>query len=455
MKIGEMGSAMKNSWSIVVTAKALPENINIFIEHHLKLNPKEIFLFLDAPDDFDNSQDLVKADSLRIIECTPEFWKSRPHFHMLRYEKGVRPELVEYRQYHNMLHAHSISDAEWLLMMDIDELLYTRSDVGNLLNKYPDNIFSILLMPIEAVYKDDPPVSFKEVFDTDFFKTRKKVNYEYWNKIYDREGIYHKSGFFGHVTGKSFTRVNKEIMQPSCHLNKPLDRDLGYAFIEENMNIMHFESQTLEMFSQKIINRSSKKFNVGFLDEISVKRTNNIISIYKEKGELALLDIYLYMHVFSKEKINKILNDGYILEITDKTTSDYVFDHKIVSFHHSVLVYDHSKDIVIALKEEDISSSIHSIVKIAINKERVDIESKAFLYFEYNYKIEYLCVDRDGKIIIFRSNKAQLLNYFTDNNYFSLSIDNKYITVKPSCEVLFKAEKINKWEQLYKFNFRS
>ncbi|MCP1660524.1 glycosyltransferase family 2 protein [Neisseria perflava] len=302
------------SWSVVVTVKSTPTYINYFIQHHLALGAKEIFVFLDSPNDFPLSE-INQDRRVHLIGCDDDFWKNCPHFDCLRYQAGTRPELVEYRQYHNMLHAQLLTSADWLLMLDIDELLYSRGNVNEILATYPDNVFSVLARPREAVYLNEAPQSGLDVYKTPYFKLHKYHSKAY-QTIYNRPEMINKGGFYGYVSGKSFTRVNKIVMQNSCHLNASLDRELVEGAVEYNFNVLHFESQTPRDFIQKTINRANKTFNVGLLDKLHVARTQYLAQIYneakanfsEEKGREVLNEAYHYMHVLSDEKM-QLLDD--------------------------------------------------------------------------------------------------------------------------------------------------
>ncbi|NNH76601.1 glycosyltransferase family 2 protein [Acinetobacter sp. ANC 5380] len=445
--------SMEVTWSIVVTAKALPENINIFLDHHLGLGVDNIYLFLDSPDDFNPENFLKKNDRVKIFKCDKEFWEQRKHFECLRYSRGERPDLVEYRQYHNMLHAHSICDSEWLLMMDIDELLYSKLKVSKILNKYPNNIFSVLIKPLEVVYCDKIPKNFKEVFSTKYFKEYKLKNIEEWDKIYYKPEIKHKSGFFGHITGKTFFRTGFPIKAPSCHLSKPYENDLGLAFIDENMYVMHFESQTFEQFSQKIKNRANKTFNVGFLDKASIERTKNIIENYNNYGDQYLNEIYYYMNVFSKEKIDQLIEKKLVLKI-DISNSSYPLICNCIHTHHSqILAFDFEKEIVLGVNEKDFDELKHSKISISFSIIKKNFPQNAFLYFNKDGQVKYLYVNRDGYLIDINKKKSQLLDIKYKDHRFSLSLNNKFLSARKNGSLNFISEWQKDWELFSLSNF--
>lgn len=453
-----MNNLIKNiesTWSIVVTAKTTIENINIFIKHHLEIGVDNIYIFLDSPQDFQENDSFFPSDKVKIFKCDDIFWRQRKHYECLRYPQGERPDIVEYRQYHNMLHAHSICNSEWLLMIDIDELLYCKGSVSEILKKYPENIFSILVKPVEAIYHKNPPVNFDEVFCTKYFKIYDKNNVRKWNEIYNISEIKHKSGFYGHITGKTFFRTKYPIKVPSCHVSKPYENDLGVAYIEDNLFLMHFEAQTPEYFANKIKNRANKTFNIGFLDTPSVQRIKNIINNYNNNGESYLSEIYGYMHVFDDKRLSKCIDAGLVLAIENKYMQESLKHKRIQTYHGEFFVLDRKKLKVIAIRECDYNSSEHCYIHIIFNLTREDLRKSAFLYTIFDNQIKYLTLNRDGFLILYSKAKAQLLNAATQGELFSLQSEDKFLSARKDGSVQLIAELKRDWElfSLSDFNY--
>lgn len=439
-----------SNWSIVVTVKAPAEMINIFLEHHLKMGPKEIFLYLDAPHDFEGENIFIKDQRIKIYSCTQEFWEKREHFHILRYKKGERPESVEYRQYHNMLDAHSKSEAEWLLMIDIDELVYTKKDISSVLSKYPNNVFSVRCAPIEAIYKETPPQNIEEVFSTPYFKSRKQFNYAYWDEIYPNKNLKHKSGFFGHISGKSFLRTSEEIFTPSCHLSSPVDKDLTHGIDCEDILIQHFEAMTPNLFAEKNYKRMINEFHVPFLEKSSKDRIEYISQRFLKEGFLSLYNIYNEMHVLSSSTMKKAVEDGFIIDINKAEEQK----QKVVLTHHqTVLCVDINDNIVKAMDIHQLSSENFIPVRFSYTIKNDSIVQKGYLYYEKDGLPVYLYFDRFNHIRVSKNQKAQLLEFTRHpKDTFSLTFNNKALRAKANGMVKVDADKVSTWEQFRLIN---
>ena len=436
-----------SNWSIVVTAKAPVEMINIFLEHHLKLNPKEIFLYLDAPQDFQKEDDFINDQRIKFYHCTKDFWIKRDHFHILRYKKGERPESVEYRQYHNMLDAHSKSEAEWLLMMDIDELVYTKKDISEVLSIYPSNVFSVRCAPIEAIYKDTPPQNMESVFSTPYFKYRKKFNYAYWDAIYPNKDLRHKSGFFGHISGKSFLRTSEEVFAPSCHLSSPVDKELAHGINCEDILIQHFEAMAPELFAEKNYKRITSEYHVPFLEKGSKHRIAHIRERFLKEGFSSFYKIYNEMHVLASPIMQKAIEDGFIININEIEEQE---PKMVVTHHNTILCVDLSDNIVKAVDLKQVSNANFVPLNFSHTYKSDSILQKGYFYFKKDTFPVYLYIDRFNQIRISKNKKAQLLEFTRHpKNKFSLTLNSKALRANPNGIVKIDADKISTWEQFY------
>lgn len=440
---------MPSTWSLVTTVKAPDELIEKFIHHYINLGVSKMYIFLDSPIDQDIYNKL-NDDRVVFFLCDDNFWKDREHFNPLRYKKGQRPDYVEYRQYHNLLHASSICQTEWLLNVDIDELLFPVNNIEEELSYVPSNIFSVLIRPLEAVYLNKEPASLINTFDTRYFKSRRKLDYSFWNEIYPDEGLKHKSGFFGHVTGKSFIRTSEDIFRPSCHLPIPMNESFSHGFVINSMFILHFEAMTRPLFVQKMINRAGKVYNTPFLDEASKIRTRYLTDRYAESGEESLHDAYLKMHVFDEHKMSKCLETGFVVNIDDRK----FVNKNVTNSHGDIMAYSVYEDMVRAVDEAVLDNASFIPIRITANYD----SSECFISFIQDGKANFVCSDRDGVPRKSRGNVAQVFGLSKDKNGFiSIKFDFKYdekrkpqfLSANKSGSVAFSKEVIMDWE---KFN---
>lgn len=438
---------MPSTWSLVTTVKAPDELIEKFINHYLNLGASKLYIFLDSPNEQEIHNNLFDERIIFFL-CDENFWVEREHFHPVRYKKGERPDYVEYRQYHNLIHTSSICKTEWLLNVDVDELLFPMADIDEELSHIPRNIFSALIRPLEAVYLNTEPESLISTFDTPYFKSRRKIDYDFWNGIYPDEGIKHKSGFFGHVTGKSFIRTSEDIFRPSCHIPAPVGEFLSHGFVIDSMFVLHFESMTRPLFVQKMVNRASKVYNTPFLDEISKARTKYLTDGFAENGEEYLHEAYKKMHVFDNVKMAKCLESGYVVNIKDREYKK----NNVYTSHGDVLAYSVAEKKVKAIDELVVDNKNFIPVKVIANYNN----SECYISFIQNNKASYVCSDRDGVPRNTRGSFAQVFKLIKDKNgLISIQCEYKnedskqpqFLTANKSGTVMFSRPAINDWEK--------
>lgn len=441
---------MSSTWSLVTTVKAPDELVERFIHHYISLGVTKMYIFLDSPID-QNIHNKLNDDRVVFFLCDDKFWKEREHFHPLRYKKGERSDYVEYRQYHNLLHASSICRTEWLLHVDIDELLFPMNSIEEELSYIPINVFSVLIRPLEAVYLNKEPESLADTLDTRYFKSRRKVDYNFWNGIYPDVGMKNKSGFFGHVTGKSFIRTSENIFRPSCHLPVPMNETFSHGFVLNSMFILHFEAMTRPLFVQKMINRAGKVYNTPFLDEVSKIRTKYLTDRYVEGGEESLREAYLAMHVFDEEKMSKCLQAGFVVNIDNQQ----VTNANVINSHGDILSYSVQEDMVKAVPEAVLDNASYIPIRITASYD----SSECFISFIQNGKASFIGSDRDGVPRKSRGNIAQVFGLSKDKSAL-ISIkfgfngfkneDSKsprFLTANKSGSVAFAREVIKDWEK--------
>lgn len=438
---------MKSSWAICTTVKSSPQVINYFIDYHLNQGVSEIFVFLDQPQEFDFQELLYfKHPRVTIFSCDDEFWQNRSYFDILPHKQSEKPVAIEHRQYHNLLHAYEICESEWIAMIDIDELIYSKENISHKLAAYPTNVFSVCMEPLEAIYQDEAPKHLLESYKTKFFKSRKLINYKYWNKIYG-EHLKHYSGFFGHILGKTFLRTNCLLKSCSCHITRPLDTTYAVAVIDFNIHLLHYEAAIPDEFVQKSLNRIYNKASTAYLDQNSRDRLNYIQREYELNGVNGLYDLYNLMHVRPKELIQKLKYDGYVLDIDELPN----FGYYIKTFHGTFLAYQISTNKVVAINKNELKDNTSYIpIQCAYSQTTKNLIQRIYFHIDDNAMIDkkYLYVDKFNCLKSFNKIKtAQLFEIIKISpGKFAVMFEGSFLTVTRDGHVTFTANEQNSWE---------
>lgn len=188
-------------WGLVTTIKAEAADILNFAAYHLEAGAHRLFIYLDAPCP-EAMSDLQAHPKIRVTLCDEAYWlkrrKSRPVKHQ------VRQSLNATRAYRRQA-----GDVDWLIHMDVDEFLWSKEPLHDILAALPQDVFCARSRPIESLGGDG--TSFKayipKASDRNLIVQR----------LYPRFGDYLKGGFLSHEQGKIFARTGAEDVRFQIH----------------------------------------------------------------------------------------------------------------------------------------------------------------------------------------------------------------------------------------------
>lgn len=434
-----------SNWSVVTTAKSDKEVIDIFIDHYIKAGVSEIFIYLDDSADSFIKDAYFNNTKVKIYVCDKVFWSIDYKFNCFKFVG--RPDGVEDRQCHNIVHALSKTTAKWIASVDIDELIYCEKNISSVLNSVPNNIYSLRLKPFEATYLNAPPQTYQEAFSTRYFKHLTKRNdVFFWNDILPKN-VMHNTGFIGHISGKYFIRSDEPLKLPSIHYPQPLDTTLITNFRVDDLKLLHYEALTVDYFIKKSLNRINKSFNVKYLDRLSIARLELFKKIFDSNGLDGLKDSYNKIHVLDSSTIKKAISIHVVDEI-DTNNINNSFISVIMSVHYSFLTFNINTN-------ECQLTDINQIENLPNNLKIVEIhydidQGLCYLFTKINNKIVYLYLDRHGRLISYPLQKAMIFkcqSHDTISPQISiLNSNNQYFTGMPNGEFKIGAKEAKAWE---------
>lgn len=300
----------KGSWSVASTIRAPRHQVDKFISHYIKLGADKVYVFFDDANFSDYNKSLF-GSRVETTICDEKYWASIPNLPPVPKIKG-RPDTVEIRQHINMLTARKQMDSEWLLHVDVDELVYARKKVSSVLSDFSENVFSVVLRTLEAVY--DTVAGPEEDFKTYYFR-RFSRNDSILSNFFDTEiKSVSWGGYWGVTTGKTFVRKDPEIKRMSVHRPVPLAANLFENVETDFLDMLHFEGQSYPSFKEKSLLRIQK--DVAKLMNARFKKRLAIIKKYfDEKGEDGLLEVYKKFYVISGERLKEAISLGFVSRI--------------------------------------------------------------------------------------------------------------------------------------------
>lgn len=198
------------TWGVVATIRSSCTEILEFAAHYLDLGAHRVIVYLDEDSPIARSA-LKSHPKCRVILTDSGYWKRR------RKKRG-RPEAHQSRQVANVNHCYNRSpEVDWLLHVDVDELLMVETPMSQQLAAVPPGTMSARVRPIEALQADDtnpPPQGHLWCKSCD---PRLKIRRSQSKKIYPRFGAHLNGGFVSHVAGKVFVRTGQEDVNIRIH----------------------------------------------------------------------------------------------------------------------------------------------------------------------------------------------------------------------------------------------
>ena len=193
-----MGST---NWGLVSTIKAEADDVLNFAAYHIEAGAHRLFLYLDAP--CPKAMPFLQAHpKIRVIVCDEAYWLQR---------RNSYPEKHQIRQTLNATRAYrrQASDLDWLIHIDIDEFLWSKTPIHRILADLPQEVFCARARPIESLGSNGT------AFKAHMPRTPRRSAIV--QNLYPKFGDYLKGGFLSHEQGKVFARTGADNVTFRIH----------------------------------------------------------------------------------------------------------------------------------------------------------------------------------------------------------------------------------------------
>lgn len=443
---------------MVSTIRAPEYQVNEFLEHYVGLGADKVYVFFDDPEYA--SYDIERfAGKVISFVCNDAYWESVYKAPPMSHRVG-RPDAVEIRQGVNALFAREIMHSEWILHVDVDEFIYAKKNVEEVLSTYPTTVFSVLLRTLEAVY--DEVKSPGEETKTKYFKKAVKQK-DLLKELYTDELLKcATNGLWGTIIGKSFIRKHPEVKFMSVHWPMPVDASLTSNVPTYYIDLLHFEGQSYELFKEKFKLRVFKNVAKHMPNTYKV-RLDIIKREYETKGEQGMLEVYKDFYVMAPEKLQKAMKLGVVVNLDWKlgAVSDQrlllnnpIYDSGarisnwggtiIGSAHRSFVVYDTAEQVIKA------ATAVNLLTKKNLLPVEIEVygnKARMFVKGEHNLlRVEVI----DSKLSISKLGSSECYFDIQEKGHYSiLSLDGKYMSITPGLDVSVDKNKASGWEQIY------
>lgn len=435
------------TWAVVATVRAPRVMVDKFISHYRNLNATEIHIFFDDPNVVDFDSIHLSDSRVNVYICDEKLWSQRQGAYPLLIDG--RPNNVEGRQFSNYLSIQKTSEMSWILNVDVDEFLLSNQPLGIVLKNVPANIFMLGARTLEAVYQSYPDLN--SMYSVKYFKNTYTKNAEFVKGEFDAELIANEHGFWGHRHGKGFFRREEKIKKLSCHYPTPLNQNLLQKFQHKDIELLHYECMTFELFNEKRVRRIEGSSLTTRISANNRARLEYFKRIYERLGIEGARDLYARMNIFSGARLDKAKKYKFLVEkVVDYAPSTTkVKDLKVSSHHDTTLACNFDKCIVQAIENKFVDNINYCEVYI---EHELPKSGVAYLYVIKNSERWYIYPGEKGELVLGSRDVAYFFKYKFIKNQCTLSLTDddgreKFLTTKRDGSVGFYASDVKAWEQ--------
>lgn len=281
-------------WAVAAVVKEPADVMRRFLAWNLAQGAQEIWLFFDDPDD-PFIPHAERIDRVRVTRCTTAFWEA---LGVRENANFVRRQVLAVRR------AYDATEADWLLHIDADELIYfPDQNIGAVLAKVDPEIGNVLVRPAEAVRID----GFR---DRQAFRMR--MTQQQIVEVYGEAGrmLDRSHGLVGHDIGKSFMRTGLRDVRIRNHFLRDKAGDLVRQQILDGADgayLLHFIARGFRDWRRKLPHRL--KFR-GYRR----LREERLGDLLRANDDRILRDYYRRLHHLTVAQAEYLRARGLLLE---------------------------------------------------------------------------------------------------------------------------------------------
>ena len=279
--------------AVIATVKAPVEQLQMFVNYHLKIGIDEIILFFDDP--FDESIDIfAKCKNVTVIPCSLEYWTQRT---------GKRPQIILARQTINVNEGVKIAtnkNCNWMTHIDCDELIYPFRNIKQILRDCQTD--GLKPAGMEAVPEQE---TYDHIFMPTLFKKMPNKKQILVAKILGCSKSFLEGQYFkGHTISKMIIKISPKIQEYGIHRPEKCDKS---TVIEDTNEIMllHYDSIGVSNWKKKFETRSQelvKEENISqYFGKSRFKQYQDYVQARNE-GDFKLTSLYKSLYIMSKRE---------------------------------------------------------------------------------------------------------------------------------------------------------
>jgi hypothetical protein len=315
----------------VTTLKTSIGDTLSFVNYHLNSGIYHMYLFFDDPEDRSISH-LKNNDRLSLIKCDSDHWKN------LNTDPKLGLQIKQRANANLALELAQKAGINWLIHLDVDELLYGNERLPIYLGKIHQDIdvlrFPVLEATPQKMYYDDPireikffkfygalPSKLKN-FNTREADAKKQMKAAWiWNqkrrlaKLLGCSSVKGSKFLYGHQNGKSAIRVGTKVETVGTHFPIPEDENIPNISVSEDFFLLHYDCLGLNRWKRKWEKRFSGE-NFHNPAEHSRQRLDLMSQIEKAvKNDESIRKLYQDLYYLSRYEMTLLPTLGLVRRI--------------------------------------------------------------------------------------------------------------------------------------------
>ena len=212
-------------WSICTTLRAPEDAVRGFIAHHLALGPERIWLHFDDPDD-PAAAVAGTYPRVKVQRCGPGYWRNL---------LGRRPAQHQRRQMFNVGRVWAKGGVEFVLHIDVDELLIADRPVADCLADLDPERAVLRVEPWEALHDPALPPG---PFAARHFRRALPPG----SVALGPYAALLPSGMLSHTAGKCFFRTGVAGLVPNIHGARIEGERVPGGRFHPDLALLHFHA---------------------------------------------------------------------------------------------------------------------------------------------------------------------------------------------------------------------
>lgn len=232
-----------DGFEIVAMATGPRHHVEIFQDYYERLGADRVRVF------YDGAVDLVRGcDPAVVIGCDRAFWRG--------VAAGQRPAVVEDRQRAVYHHAYATASSDWVVFVDIDEFVFGKPSMAEVLTRAGREVDSIRFESAEAVYSQ--AATGRVEYGAAYFRRpcSRAMSVVLPHLLYPGVGHLFIRGLLGHSRGKHAIRAGLDGVSVGLHDSRRHDVPMTEVNAStlpagERLLLAHYDAISLEQWCEK------------------------------------------------------------------------------------------------------------------------------------------------------------------------------------------------------------